>query len=105
MGALAEAAFHPCPQRNARLSEFVAQPVRRREHAFPFFAAAFSQQAGLHKFSKGRCMDTKEPYFRAFAPVRMKQAVYFAVDFIVQLRWYFERMRARNSCEVLVAKL
>jgi hypothetical protein len=64
------------------------------------------QQIALHGLlGKGRRLHAQQPDFRAFAPVCVEQAMNFAEDFIVELGWRVQAMRAGNGREILVAQL
>src|SRR6266566_9799417 len=74
MRPLPEAAFHAGCKGDARLPEFVPEPVRRGKGLLPFPARVILQEISLRLFlCKRRCLDTQQADLCAFAPVRMKQ--------------------------------
>src|SRR5882757_4564989 len=105
MRAFAESTFHPGRQPDTRFTKLIAQMVGGLKRLLPALLARRLQQIDLRRTRfKVRRLHTQQPYRRALFPVSEEKPPYFFINFRVELGRLFERMRARESSEILVAQ-
>src|SRR6185369_16064671 len=98
VGSFPKFSFHPGCQRNAGLSEFVAQAIRGREGLFPLLAPLALEQIALAQdFFKAGSMHSQQPHLSSLPPVLAEQASHLLEDLGIDLSRIRQRVRASDS--------
>src|SRR5262252_9359346 len=105
MHALAETAFQPGGERDARLTELIAQFIHRLERLPPALASLALEQVQLAlRVLQAAGMHAEQPDCSP-GPRPAEQQPRFVENIDIELRTVIERMRAGIGAEVRVAQL